>query len=292
MTIAQAPEGMVLVPAGEFIMGTHDEEKMIDSGGDCLEDTHPARSVYLDDLFIDEYPVTNRKYYGFTEQTGYPVPFHVVQSWESGVVPSFPYSWNLETRKYPDGLDDYPVVFVSWYDALAYCEWSGKRLPTEVEWEKAARGSDARRYPWGNDGDLKQYGHFHSRYGITINPQEDMRPVDAYPSGISPYGCWDMLGNVKEWCADWYAPDYYHDRPPCNPRGAEHSTACKVVRGCGRYWDTPHVAIRDCEPPWERSMAVGFRCAMSPSALECKRHGIDVVGRPSGRWCTECGRPL
>lgn len=281
------PDGMVFISAGEFTMGTPSAFTLMDDAGvDSLEDAHPDKRVYLDGYFIDAYPVTNRQYYVFTQETGYSVPFEVSFSCE--------YSWDRSTGLYPSGMDDYPVVLVSWYDALAYCEWAGKRLPTEAEWEKAARGVVESQHSCGSELPLAlHHSDIPSTVGAKVREKE-LHSVYAHPELVSPFGCYDMLGNAKEWCSDWYIMHYYHCMPQRNPKGAEHSTACKVARGCGRFWQAPDASLRSCTPPWERNMNLGFRCAMSPSVLECPEHGdmFNIIGIRVGCWCMKCGRPL
>lgn len=272
------PEGMVLVPAGTFIMGVTEQETEpdpVDPDIIHLGSSVPQREIYLSDYYIDIYPVTNRQYKEFLDDTGYCLPKQMGVPWGCGLEL---YEWNEETRCYPEGTDDCPVVLVSWYDALAYCEWIGKRLPTEVEWEKAARGTDGRPYPWGWDKDIQAHGHFyesiHGDLQEAINkysaiPNIDLKPVTSYPSGVSPYGCWDMLGNASEWCTDWFDETYYERMPEKDPRGPNGpgdvwGGPCRVVRGCGRFDSEPHVADRDVNQPWSRDRGIGFRCALSP----------------------------
>ncbi|HKZ86550.1 MAG TPA: SUMF1/EgtB/PvdO family nonheme iron enzyme [Anaerolineae bacterium] len=162
---------MALAPAGEFLMGEGN-------------DTH---SVYVAAFYIAKYPLTNRAYKAFVDAAGHKAPRH----WQTG---------------YPEALDDHPVVNINWYDALAYCRWLSDttghhyRLPTEAEWEKAARGTDSRTYPWGNVFDKARCNGWEAGMGWTT-------PVDCYPSGASPYGVLDMVGNVWEWCSSLHA-DY------------------------------------------------------------------------------------
>jgi len=164
-------EGMVLVPTGTFLMGSSDEDRF------CEPDEKPQRVVQLPAFYIDQFEVSNIDYKRFIDETGYRQP----QNWTDG--------------RYEDGADFYPVVDVSWWDAAAYARWAGKRLPTEAEWEKAARGTDGRRFPWGDEYRDDVVG---TGWGYA--------PVSAHLDGASPYGVLNMAGNVAEWTASVYAP--------------------------------------------------------------------------------------
>ena len=147
----------------------------------------------LDDFWIDRYPVANRDYRTFVEATGHRKPPH----------------WLRDT--FPEDAGSHPVTDVSFDDAKSYARWAGKRLPTEAEWEKAARGTIGQTYPWG-DAFRKDNVNSSNDYGGTT-------PVDAFPGGSSPYGVMDMAGNVMEWCVDWYYDEYYQRGPSDNPKG-------------------------------------------------------------------------
>ena len=219
---------MVLVPAGEFWMGSED-------GG---ADEKPRHRVTLDAFYIDKHEVTNARYGRFMGATGRSVPTY----------------WNDSTWNSPQQ----PVVGVSWDDADAYCKWAGKRLPTEAEWEKAARGTDGRKYPWGEQWDASRANSVESKLGKTV-------PVGAYPAGASPYGALDMAGNAWEWVADWYDRDYYRRSPEQNPRGPETGSG-RVLRG-GSWLSLPillRAANRYDFTPGSRSDLIGFRCARGP----------------------------
>ena len=161
--VGSLPEvpGMVFVPGGWFVMGCTEQETQLDAndpGEDYLRASRPQRRIYLQGYYMDAFPVTYADYKLFTDATGYEVPR--LPAWPSrprtvGVA----YDWDPGTRTYEEGLDLYPVVCVNWYDALAYSDWAGKRLPTEAGWEKAARGDDGRPYPWGRDNHFKHFGH-------------------------------------------------------------------------------------------------------------------------------------
>ena len=199
----------VLIRAGEFWMGSPEGE------GDS--DEHPRRKVYLDAYYMDQYEVTVRRYGDFMQTTnrGNPAYWDQVQLARDG---------------------NKPVVGISWHDATAYCEWAGRRLPTEAEWEKAARGTNERKYPWGNDPLSSTLANYDQSVIVPTSSnlyRERLKPVGSYEGGKSPYGIDDMAGNVGEWVADWYAESYYQQGENRNPKGP--STAqTKVLRGGGR----------------------------------------------------------
>ena len=166
-------------------------------------DEKMVHTVYLDKYYIGKYEVTVGQYKKFCEATGKTMPEQ--PEWNTG--------------------DNYPVVKVTWYDAKAYCDWAGLRLPTEAEWEKAARGTDGRTYPWGNIWDASK-----CNIDGTGDAYEHTAPVGSYPAGASPYGVFDMAGNVWEWCNDWSVYGYYGDSPTKNPTGPA-SGDFRVSRG-------------------------------------------------------------
>jgi formylglycine-generating enzyme required for sulfatase activity len=239
-TRAFAPDNapMVFVPAGDFTMGSSDADK------DAASDEKPQHTVYLDAFWIDKYEVTNAQY---------------KKCVDAGKCsrPSESKSYTRSSYYGNASFDNYPVIYVSWNDAKTYCEWAGKRLPTEAEWEKAARGADGRIYPWGNTFDISK-----------VNAERkvgDTTEVGAYPAGASPYGALDMAGNVWEWVADWYSANYYASSPRNNPMGPS-SGQYRVVRG-GAWFNDGHdvrAAVRDRSTPTYAYDSVGFRCARSP----------------------------
>ncbi|TAJ23092.1 MAG: formylglycine-generating enzyme family protein [Nitrospirae bacterium] len=234
----------VLVPAGEFEMGAE--------GAPAGPDEAPKHKVTLDAFYIGKYEVTNRQYQAFVKTTGHRPPDN----------PDGPkYSiWKGTTPL--DGTAELPVINVSWNDAVAYCKWVGGRLPTEAEWEKAARGTDGRTYPWGNDpvtGNRSNYGI----EGVTFwEGPTTLAKKDQYDFGKSPYGAYEMAGNVWEWVQDWYDENYYKNSPAQNPTGpAEGKT--RVMRG-GSWRDQPDIvraANRNKHLPDERRTYIGIRCA-------------------------------
>jgi iron(II)-dependent oxidoreductase len=199
----------------------------------------PQHRVYLDEFYIDKYPVTNAQFERFVKATGYKAG----DDWR---------------KYYTKGKEKHPVVCVSWNDASAYCKWAGKRLPTEAEWEKAARGTDGRIWPWGNAWDKSKCNLWEGGPATTT-------PVGSYPAGASPYGVMDMVGNMWEWCADWYDENYYYYRnsPKRNPRGP-NTGQWRVLRGgswMGNITYYLRCAARDHYGPTDTCLNGGFRCS-------------------------------
>ncbi|MSS70723.1 MAG: formylglycine-generating enzyme family protein [Candidatus Latescibacteria bacterium] len=176
------------------------------------KDEAPPHTVSLDAFAIDRTEVTNAAYALFWKADGGPESPHTPGNFEGrGAV-----RWPEAARERPD----HPVVGVTWFDAAAYCRWAGKRLPTEAEWEKAARGTDGRVWPWGNafgGGDSARANVYNGDDGYV----QSTAPVGRFPSGASPCGALDMAGNVWEWVADWYGSDAYGRSPRKNPKGVE-----------------------------------------------------------------------
>jgi sulfatase modifying factor 1 len=236
---------MVKIPAGAFRMGSKE--------GDS--DEKPVHEVTLRGFCIDKFPVTNGLYRKFCDATGRDYPTD----------PGFSGMADYLTKNL-----DYPVVNVSWEDARAYCEWTGKRLPTEAEWEKAARGQDGRKYPWGNaEPDGSQCNFADKRSGLSWADKKvddgfaRTSPVKQYPTGASPYGVMDMAGNVWEWCNDWYADDYFKESPAENPKGPSNGSY-RVLRGGSWYDEASYLrcACRGGFGPSFRCGHFGFRCAV------------------------------
>ena len=251
---------MVLVPADKFLMGTSQEQlaelkRRYKWDHEWMRRETPQRRVYVEDFYIDKYLVTNAEYERFVEATS-----HVTEAEIEG----WGWVWEESLKKvegadwrHPSGPEstiedrmDHPVVMVSWNDAAAYADWAGKRLPTEVKWEKAARGAQGWLWPWGNEWD--------ERKANTIEAgTHSITPVGSYPAGASSYGCLDMAGNVWEWMADWlkaYPGSDYMDK--------DLGEKYKVLRGgsWNGYGDVTRCAFRVRFDPSNRGNDIGFRC--------------------------------
>jgi formylglycine-generating enzyme required for sulfatase activity len=239
-------EGMVFVPAGTFVMGSE-----LGAG-----DERPRREVYLNAFYMDRYEVTNGEYVEFLnavedrlERCGGHLCMDTKDEDPDSHILYQAGRYAVET-----GYENHPVIKVSWYGARAYCEYRGKRLPSEAEWEKAARGIYGRAYPWGDEFDAYR-ANTDYRVG-------DMTPVGSYPDGVSPYGAYDVAGNVWEWVADWYQA-----YPGSDYRSDFLGQKYKVVRGGS--WNHPghdaRCTCRDIAHPARCILVVGFRCARAPS---------------------------
>nr|WP_284646695.1 formylglycine-generating enzyme family protein [Paenibacillus chinjuensis] len=279
--------GMIRLEGGTFLMGTDDQEGFPEDG------EGPVRSVTLKPFYIDPCTVTNAEFQAFIDATGYKTEaeqfgwsfvFHLLVPPEtakkvSQVVQKTPWWWNVEgaSWKHPEGpvssieaRPDHPVVHVSWNDAMAYCQWSGKRLPTEAEWEYAARGGLVqKKYPWGDM--LKPEGKhmcniWQGKFPDKNNASDGYQgtaPVRAFePNG---FGLYQVSGNVWEWCSDWFSRDYHLKASTTDPQGPSAGQA-RVMRGgsylchksyCNRY----RVAARTANTPDSSTGNIGFRCA-------------------------------
>lgn len=231
--VSAEPGPMALIPAGEFVMGSDDR----------LPDEGPRHKVVLDAYWLDVYEVTNAQYKKFIDASGRRSPSH------------------FRNRTYPQGKADHPVTEVTWYDAEAYCAWAGKRLPSDQEWEKGARGSDGRMFPWGDEFDADK-ANTPLRWA-KLKQEGDTLPVGSFPAGVSPYGMYDMSGNVWEWTASWYQA-YPGNTHPSENYGEQY----KTLKG-GSWWDCSFYKCGISAPVFNRSFflrgthnkSFGFRCA-------------------------------
>lgn len=257
---------MVYVEEGPFVMGTDEEDIGVIA---------PKHNVYLSAFYMDKYEVTNEMFAGFLNAARPAEGRDAVR--DKWIVLRSDLSRNERADWWPteivfenggysafQGFERFPVLSVSWEAADAYCKWAGRRLPTEAEWEKAARGGlKEKNFPWGNElptGALV--------YEREWKSNEDPPPTEAvgnYPPNA--LGIYDMAGNVWEWCSDWFHPGYYYDSPNRNPKGPDTGFE-KVLRGgswISKLWDL-RVANRNYSPPFSADDAVGFRCAMDAAA--------------------------
>lgn len=258
---------MILIPAGEFQMGGNEEDVAGQPDAELLtyHAERPLHKVRLNAFYIDKHEVTTAQYRRFLEaEENSPGTWdHEDQPTDRGHGP----------RYVTDDLAgaDQPAVGINWYDAYAYCRWAGKRLPTEAEWEYAARGSsDVRKYPWGDEAPNAD-GIWWANYRPESGPQADgfrsSSPVGSYPDGVSPFGVMDMSGNAEEWVQDWYAVNYYRmvEGVSDNPTGPLEGQR-KVIKG-GSYEAPAHqirIAMRLYGRPYDKGPRLGIRCAMNP----------------------------
>jgi formylglycine-generating enzyme required for sulfatase activity len=275
-SITRSADGMVEVPAGPFLRGSNDADLAYfvtlcdQNASGCVRDNfldeQPQRSIQISSFWIDQHEVSNREFQAFVAANENYVTM-AERNGSSAV-------WNDEERRmdditgadwqHPEGPDstiqnrlEHPVVHVSWEDAHAYCAWRGGRLPTEAEWEKAARGPDGWRFPWGNTWEPERVNG--------VLPTEHARgtvAVQGFEAGASPYGAHHMLGNVFEWVADWYDPYYYEQSPASNPQQTDDTSQQRVIRGGG--WATRagflHVGWRRIVHAETTNNTTGFRC--------------------------------
>ena len=242
-------KGMVSIPRGEYTMGSHEHSD------------EAAHQVVLDAYLIDKFEVSNARFKEFMKATGHPAPAY----WDDPRL----------------SKANQPVVGVSWNDADAFCKWEGKRLPTEAEWERAAKGPKGdNHYPWGHKLD-PQKANYGQNVGRTM-------PVDSYPEGVSGFGLYNMAGNVFEWVADWYDPKYYKESVALNPQGPDkgynfaNQGAVKVLRGGS--WLAPETSLHTSHRFWNQpennsyGVGLGFRCAKSAPTIseEAMQAGRDA----------------
>ena len=232
------PVPMITIPAGEFLRGSPE--------GKGRADERPQRAVFLDAFLIDQVEVTNERYMAFVKSTGHRPP---PNPYGTGPLVSLA------------GIEQLPVVQTTWYDAKSYCTWVKKRLPTEAEWEKAARGTDGRLYPWGNEPPTGKRANFDREW----EDEHTLHPVGSLPDGGSPYGVKDMAGNAREWVSDWYDADYYKHAPPRNPQGPDKKGVVRSIRGGS--WHSPAADITTTARGRGgfalQTHGTGFRCARS-----------------------------
>jgi formylglycine-generating enzyme required for sulfatase activity len=245
-------DGMILVfvPAGQFTMGSATDD-------DGVFET-PAHVVNVDAFWIDQTEVTNGEYAACVKAGACDPPYSTA---------------SFSRPSYYDNPDfaSYPVIQVDWNSAAAYCQWAGRRLPTEAEWEKAARGTDGRIYPWGDSWDVATAPRLNfsdasdplsAAHADVNDGYGDTSPVGSYPNGASPYGALDMAGNVWEWVNDFYGANYYSQSPADNPQGPNGGPG-RVIRGGSLDGDMTRVrtAKRVWLPPASTGDDIGFRCA-------------------------------
>jgi serine/threonine protein kinase len=259
-------KNMVKVKAGKFIMGTGKKniETIARSFPDITKNAGWRKmfddeicgkgelKIFLDEFWIDRHEVTNKEYRKFIMANPSWKKSNVRKEYHDGNYLKY---WSGDDC--PVGKQNHPVVHISWYAAAAYAEWKGKRLPTEAEWEKAARGTKGRIWPWGNIWNK-----------LSLNSNEsgimDTVPVESFIEGKSPYGVYDMLGNVWEWCNDWYSKTYYDYSPLKNPKGPPGGNS-RVIRGgsYNSFSNRLHLTNRRYIEPTTASYSIGFRCAKS-----------------------------
>lgn len=279
---------IILIPSGFSYLGTSTgKDKLADAS-----ETNP-RKAWLDDYYIYKYEVTLGQFKKFTDKTGYITTAENKKS---------PYTWRSLLKTLPH---NHPVAFISWFDAHAYSEWAGGSLPTEAQWEKAARGEDLRIYPWGDNPDTSRFNNELQGGGSDRDRSQQAedddynlnssKPVGSYPGGVSPYGVTDMLGNVWEWCDDWYEREHLFpgkDMAVYHPRGPLKGKF-KIIKG-GGYCDDPknyRVTCRDRNVPETFADDFGFRVVVYPESLKKLPSNSKKFLPPRGTY-TEDAKPV
>jgi formylglycine-generating enzyme required for sulfatase activity len=237
---------MIHIPAGVFLMGRSVERTSTEGRGN--DDETPEHQVYVPGFYMDKYETTNIQYKAFLDASGIKPP----RNWRGGNI--------------PPGKDHHPVNYVSWFEANDYCHWVGKRLPTEAEWEKGARGTKGLHFPWGNTFDPMKANT--PQHWLALDKKGDTMPVGSFENGKSPFGLYDMAGNLYEWTSSWYKP-YPHNNKP----NAHYGYKNKIVRG-GSWYDCLSYGCGLSAPtfnrtrfaPIIRNKSFGFRCAKSESS--------------------------
>lgn len=268
--IAMYQPTWITIPAGSFTMGSDPR-----AAAPPFPNEYPQQRLTLPDFHISRVPITNAQYHQFIIATHHPAPGH----WRDGQPPA--------------QSADFPVTYVTWQDAQAFCAWAGVRLPTEAEWEKAARGpapssakvpAETRWWPWGNDLPDAAHCHFNGQAQGIAPAAQSVMPVGHFPQGSSPYGVLDMAGNIWEWTASRYRPYPFHQHPP--DLDSEHASqnSLRVVRGGSYNHDLRHIrcAARDGMAAGVRDVYIGFRVAINPS--DQPRAALDWVTIPAGSF--------
>ncbi len=281
MTVAATVHDLVLIPAGTFTMGS--------AGG--KPDEQPPHRVFLNDYFIDRFEVTNRLYVAFLNDGGRHVDvegraFVDVRDPDAGIRRTRSGDYRVSL----DALADSPAGEISWLGAYAYCRWAGLRLPSEAMWEKAARGTDERTYPWGEEisRDRANYGKEGCCGGDSADGFFTSSPVSEYDLGISPYGVHDMAGNVWEFVSDWYGESYYAMSPASHPEGPATGLN-RVLRGGSFGSESRRLRTTDRSglPETLTYRQIGFRCAAIASTLPATVVAPESWGRLKATFSTE-----
>jgi len=249
-TYVPQPIDWVTITAGEFAMGSLPGDPYAGA------DEQPQHSVYLDGYQISRYEITNGQFKLFIDAGGYTNSSYWTTegwTWRTAWNYTAPSGWSSGSGNQGEEHPGYPIDRLSWYEADAFCRWAGYRMPTEAEWEKAARGTDGWYWPWGNTWDA---GRCNTNLNVYPDGYVYTSPVGFFTDGVSPYGMYDMIGNVMEWCGDWYQDDYYVASPDSNPTGPSAGTQ-RVVRGA--CWNTMYEYY--------------YRCAVRPRGTPDTRCG-------------------